>query len=68
MINEYKISVFLDENCQNEIMTFRQFGTDSIIKTVQSQFNDWEVIILTPLWDEPMPQGNYWTRKEVYTT
>lgn len=66
MVNEYFVAVYLDEQCQNETMRFRQFGTDSIVKKVEAQCSNWEVIVLTPLWDETMPQGNYWTRKEIY--
>jgi hypothetical protein len=66
MVNEYMVTAYMDENCQIEVMRFRQMGFDSIAKKVHSQFPDWEVIILTPLWDDSNPQGNYWTRNDVY--
>ena len=69
MVNEYMITAYLDDDCQIEAMSFRQMGlgpVGSIVKRVEQMYNEWQVIILTPLWDDTNPQGNYWTRKQVY--
>jgi hypothetical protein len=68
MENKYIVHAFLDEQCQHEITQFRWDGdTGEIVPKVETFSKKWQVIILTPLWDDPWPMGNYWTRKDVYS-